>query len=553
MLQRESRQLRQQIQDLERQLSRSAERIRQLEAAGGPEALHESEERLALAMNAAQFGAFDFYPQSGKLILSAVARRHFGLPPAVEASYQVLLRGMHPDDRPRVDRLLQQAMRPESGGRYTAEFRIIGAQGQLERWLSARGQLFFDLDGNAVRFIGVTQDLTERKHLEDQFLQAQKLDGIGRLASGVAHDFNNLITVITGYTEMALGDLALETPLRDSMEEIGKAAMRAASLTRQLLTFSRRQISQPKEIVLNDLVGEFEKMLERLIGEDVELVLSLDPEAGALRADPGQIEQVILNLAINARDAMPHGGRLFIETSRFLAGEEIAHAQLGMAAGEYVLLSVSDTGSGMTEDVKAHIFEPFFTTKEVGKGTGLGLSTVYGIVTQSGGTISVCSEPGHGSTFKMRFPAVEAGRSGSAKPSAEVTPAGYETILLAEDEAAVRKYVRQILERQGYTVLEACNGREALEAAQRHRGPIHLLLTDIVMPEMGGVDLVAEFGVARRQVPVLCMSGYTDRVWRQEDLGYLQKPFTPTALLTQLRTILDAAEAGSRLFSRAAE
>jgi two-component system cell cycle sensor histidine kinase/response regulator CckA len=552
VLERESQQLRQQIQDLERQLSQSAERIRQLEDAGQPEALHESEERLALAMNAAQFGAFDFYPRSGKLILSTVARRHFGLSPAVEASYEVLLRGIHPDDRQRVDRLLQQAMRPESGGRYAAEYRTIGVEGQLERWLSARGQVFFDREDNAVRFIGVTQDLTEHKHLEDQFLQAQKLDGIGRLASGVAHDFNNLITVITGYTEMALGDIPPDTPLRDSMVEIGKAAVRAASLTRQLLTFSRRQISQPKEIVLNHLVAEFEKMLQRLIGEDVELVLTLDPEAGALRADPGQIEQVILNLAINARDAMPQGGRLFIETSRVLADEEVAQTQLGIVAGEYVLLSVSDTGSGMTEDVRAHIFEPFFTTKEVGKGTGLGLSTVYGIVAQSGGTISVCSEPGHGSTFKMRFPAVEAGRSGTPKPSAQVTRAGNETILLAEDEAVVRKYVRQILERQGYTVLEASNGREALEIAQLHRGPIHLLLTDIVMPEMGGVDLVAEFGVARRQVPVLCMSGYTNRVGLQRGLGYLQKPFTPTALLAQLRAILDAAEAGSLLFSSVA-
>jgi two-component system cell cycle sensor histidine kinase/response regulator CckA len=553
VLQRKSRQLRRRIQDLERQLSRSAERVRQLEDAGQPEALHESEERLALAMNAAQFGAFDFYPQSGKLILSTVARRHFGLSPAAEASYEVLLRRTHPDDRSRVDRLLQEAMRPESGGRYAAEYRTIGVQGRLERWLSARGQVFFDPEDNAVRIIGVTQDLTERKHLEDQFLQAQKLDGIGRLAAGLAHDVNNLITIIIGYTEMALSGISPETPLRDSMEEIGNAAMRVASLTRQLLTFSRQQSSQPKEINLNDLVGEFKKMLQRLIGEDVELVLALDPEAGALRADPGQIEQVILNLAINARDAMPQGGRLFIETSRFLADEEVAQAQLGMVAGEYVLLSVSDTGSGMMEDVKAHIFEPFFTTKGVGKGTGLGLSTVYGIVARSGGTISVCSEPGHGSTFKLRFPAVEAGRSGTPKPSAEVTPAGYETILLAEDEATVRKYVRQILERQGYTVLEASNGREALELAQQHRGPIHLLLTDIVMPEMGGVDLVSEFGAARCQVPALCMSGYTDRVWRQGEFGYLQKPFTPTGLLTQLRAILDAAEAGPRLFSRAAK
>jgi two-component system cell cycle sensor histidine kinase/response regulator CckA len=402
------------------------------------------------------------------------------------------------------------------------------------------------------RQLGATRDeyvakhLAERLQLEAQLLQAQKLDGIGRLAGGVAHDFNNLITVIAGYAQLALDELPDDDPLRDAMAEIVRAAMHGGNLTRQLLAFSRRQISQPRDVKMNDVVGDFEKMLRRLIGEDIEVVLSLQPDAGSLLADPYQIEQVIMNLAINARDAMPNGGKLYIETSLFEAPAELSLLRIGVAAGTYVQLAVSDTGSGMLPEVKEHIFEPFFTTKEPGKGTGLGLSTVYGIVTQCGGSITVESEPGHGSTFRMFFPSVDANPM-VPQPAPELLNfCGHETILMAEDEPNLRKYVRLILERKGYRVLEASNGSQALETAQEHRGPIHLLLTDLVMPEMSGADLVGEFGSVRPQVPVLCMSGYSERLWRKGELtSYLQKPFTPAMLLTQVRSLLDVGQLGA--------
>jgi CheY-like chemotaxis protein len=297
---------------------------------------------------------------------------------------------------------------------------------------------------------------------------------------------------------------------------------------------------------MNDVVRDFEKMVKRLIGEDIEVVLSLEPDAGSLLADPYQIEQVIMNLAINARDAMPDGGKMFIETSLFEAPAELSLLRPAVAAGTYVQLAVSDTGMGMSPEVKERIFEPFFTTKESGKGTGLGLSTVYGIVMQCGGSITVESEPGHGCTFRMFFPSVESNAIVSQTTPDQRNFSGHETILMAEDEVGLRKYVRVILEREGYVVLEASNGTQALEAAQLHTGPIHLLLTDLVMPEMGGIDLVGEFGSVRPHVPVLCMSGYSERLWRKGDLtGFLQKPFTPTMLLTQVRSLLDIGERGA--------
>ncbi len=357
----------------------------------------------------------------------------------------------------------------------------------------------------------------------------------------MAHDFNNLLTIITGYAEMALTEVGDGHALRDALVEIADAAARAGPLTRQLLTFSRRQIAAAKRVALNDLVREFEKMLARLLGEEIELVLSLDPEDGAIMADPGQIEQVILNLAVNARDAMPNGGRLRIETSSMFADEEFSQAHFSVSPGPYVALTVSDTGSGMQPEVKAHIFEPFFTTKAPGKGTGLGLSTVWGIVKQSGGTIWVESEPGKGTSFKLLFPAMDAkaGRDETA-PVGE-SPSGKETILLAEDEPGVRKYTCQILEKHGYTVLTASNGREALHAARQFRGEIHLLLTDVVMPQMGGAELAAAFAVGHPDTRVLCMSGYSERLWPEAKTArnYIQKPFTPAALLHQVRSVLD--------------
>jgi PAS domain S-box-containing protein len=387
-------------------------------------------------------------------------------------------------------------------------------------------------------------DITERTALEHQLQQAQKLESVGRLAGGVAHDFNNLLTVISGYAQMALDDPQVGPELREPLEEISNAAGRATSLTRQLLIFSRRQMVSPKTVALNELVWQLEKMLRRLIGEDIELQLSLDPRTGFIRADPGHIEQVVMNLAVNARDAMPNGGRLTIETAARRVDEAFASLNPELRAGDYVLLKVTDTGTGMTPEVKARIFEPFFTTKELGKGTGLGLAMVYGIVRQTGAAVLVDSEPGRGTTFEILFPAVKAAApAGMREPPAPEVFAGKETILLAEDEPGVRKYVREVLQMHGYHVLEAENGAEAMNAACRYAGPIHLLLTDVIMPELGGIDLAEKFTSIRPGTPVLLMSGYTDRVARRELAGaFIEKPFTPAALLGRIREMMDGAK-----------
>jgi PAS domain S-box-containing protein len=390
-------------------------------------------------------------------------------------------------------------------------------------------------------FAAVIRDISERKHLEDQLRQSQKLESIGQLAGGVAHDFNNLLVVICGYAALLLEELRPGNRMRERVEEIARAGSRAAALTRQLLVFSRREQVEQKHVAINDLVNNLQKMLRRLIGEDIEMVISLDENAGVLCADPGQIEQVIINLAVNARDAMPHGGKLLIETARLIADEEFARGHLSVAPGPYVVLSIADSGCGMSEEVKSRIFEPFFTTKEQGKGTGLGLSTVYGIVKQSAGSIWVYSESGQGSTFKVLFPAVE-GVSSEATPSTgSREQAGTETILVAEDEEGVRQYVSELLMRRGFEVLQAANGRDAIELAHRYSGQIHLLLTDAVMPQMSGPDLAEQFSRARPGVPVLYMSGYSDRLLQPKGMesNLIQKPFTATALIASIRSLLD--------------
>jgi PAS domain S-box-containing protein len=396
--------------------------------------------------------------------------------------------------------------------------------------------------GQLLCFAAIMRDITERKRLEEQLLQAQKLDSIGQLAGGVAHDFNNLLTIISGYSELILGRCDPDDPVCEPVEQISRAAARAAALTRQLLAFGSRQASEQKDIVLNDVVSNVEKMLRRLIGEDVDLALSLEAENGIVRADPGQIEQVIVNLVINARDAMPGGGKLLIETSNLYIDEESAQWRLAVTPGHYVMLAVSDNGVGMTGEVRSRIFEPFFTTKERGKGTGLGLSTVYGIVQQSRGSISVQSEPGQGTTFRLLFPALQSGRQEFPGEAAGIPSFGNETILLTEDEAGVRGYVRHILERHGYHVVEASNGLEAMDVVHRYPGPIHLLLTDVVMPEVGGVELAGQFSSVYPGVPILYMSGYNDRLWMESEapVNYIRKPFASATLLTQIRELLDA-------------
>ena len=505
--------------------------------------IRESQERIALVMKATGLGTFDWFPQTGRLIWSDSGRAHLGLPADTPASYENFLRAVHPADRDCVNDVIRSVLHRDHSGHYEAEYRTVGHDNQAVRWVSAWGTVFFDKDGVAERFLGMTLDITARKRLEEQFRQAQKLESVGRLAGGVAHDFNNLLTVIMGYGQMLLGDLRAEDPMREALEEIAHAAARAEELTRQLLAFSRNQASEPKNIRLNDTLSNFEKMLGRLLGEDVSLRISLSPEVGVIRADPGQIEQVVMNLAVNARDAMPNGGRLAIETSAILADEQFAEAHFGLSVGHYVVLTVSDTGVGMSSDVKAHIFEPFFTTKEKGKGTGLGLSTVYGIVRQAGAAIALYSEVGHGTTFKIFFPSVGEPADSPAAMTPAAFPQADATILLAEDEPKVRLYTQRILERQGYTVLPAADGKAALEVARRHEGKIDLLLADIIMPVMGGGELAREFATARPGVPVLCMSGYTDQLLPPPE-HLIQKPFTAAALLSRIHELLNADKNG---------
>jgi PAS domain S-box-containing protein len=400
--------------------------------------------------------------------------------------------------------------------------------------------------GDTWLFSAFVRDITEQRKLEAQFRQAQKMEAVGRLAGGVAHDFNNLLTVITSYTDLLLDDLAPQDPRRADIEEIGKAAGSAAALTRQLLAFSRQQVLEPRALDLNAVVSGADTLLKRLLGEDIEVVTVLAPALGTVKADPGQIEQVIVNLAVNARDAMPEGGKLTIETANLVMDEAYVREHPAAQPGPYVLLAVSDTGTGMDEQTQRRIFEPFFTTKEMGKGTGLGLATVYGIVKQSGGFIWVYSEPHHGTSFKIYLPLVEeAAAVATAANQSKQAPRGTETVLLVEDAAAVRAVTRQVLERLGYTVMEAPDGKAALHLAEKHRGPIHLLLTDVVMPELGGRLLAEQLRAARPEVKVLYISGYTDDAVVRHGvlaagIAYLQKPFTPDVLGRKLREVLDA-------------
>lgn len=401
-------------------------------------------------------------------------------------------------------------------------------------------------DGVPVGVQGIARDVTERKLLEAQLRQAQKMEAIGRLAGGVAHDFNNLLTAINGYSGLALQRIDSDHPLKGYLEEIHKAGDRAANLTRQLLAFGRKQILQPLAISLNDIVTDMNKMLRLLIGGDIELVSKLDPALEKIKADPGQIEQVLVNLVVNARDAMPRGGKLTIETARAELDQDYADAHVGVIAGVYVMLAISDTGTGMDETTQAHMFDPFFTTKESGKGTGLGLSTVYGIVKQSGGNIRVNSELGHGTSFKVYLPELTMAAAEPKRAAGETSlAAGSETILLVEDEDVVRGLARKILERAGYNVLEASRGAEAFRLCLERTEPIDLLLTDVVMPETSGKEVADRLTERYPGLKVLFMSGYTDETIVHQgvldpNIEFIQKPFTPFTLARKVRDVLDA-------------
>ena len=437
--------------------------------------------------------------------------------------------GIHPDDRERVLASVRGAI--ASGDElWVGEYRFIRGDGSIAQ-INDRGLLIHDAEGKRTRMIGSMQDVTDRNQLEEELRQTQKLEAIGKLAGGIAHDFNNLLTVITSYSELVLSELAEEAAHRADIEEIRRAANRASALTRQLLAFSRRQVLQPRDLDLNGVVASVESMLGRIIGEGITLIFNPGENVGTVRADPGQLEQVLLNLAVNARDAMPEGGTLTLATSRLMA--------LHAAAGDFVQLTVADTGIGMDEATIARAFEPFFTTKSLGDGTGLGLSTVHGIVTQSGGRIEVDSAPGVGTTFRIFLPVVNARAQQQEETPAGRVAAGTAsgTILLVEDEEAVRLIVRRTLTRQGYVVVEACNGVEALRILKTRSEDIDLILTDLVMPEMGGRKLVKRVRELYENPPhVVYMSGYAETdALPVDDFGggdvLLEKPFTIQELL----------------------
>ncbi len=396
---------------------------------------------------------------------------------------------------------------------------------------------------NGRRVLLVLRDVGEREHLSQKFQKAERLEAVGQLAGGVAHDFNNILTTIRGYSDVVLDSLTEGDPLAEEMREIKNATERAASLTRQLLAFSRRQVMEPAPLDLNKVVLDIKRMLMRIIGEHIELTTDLEPDLGVIRADRSQIEQVIMNLAINARDAIPERGTVALSTSNVTVGD--THAGLELAPGPYVLLRMSDTGVGMTEETALRIFEPFFTTKETDKGTGLGLSTVYGIVKQSGGEIAVESRVGEGTTFDIYLPIRPDLDAAMAPVRTEQGPTrGWETILLVEDESTVRYLAKRLLERAGYTVIPAEHGAEALKLSETHEGPIHVVVTDVVMPEMGGLELVRQLLEKYPKLKIILMSGYSEE--EPFDLGdapvsFLQKPFSYKELTVEVRRLLDEA------------
>jgi PAS domain S-box-containing protein len=451
-----------------------------------------------------------------------------------------------PDGAPlaRSECALHQAM--DSGATIRREDSFIRKDGSILP-ASAISSPLTSSTGEIVGAVIVFHDVTERRALEEQLLHSQKLEAVGRLAGGIAHDFNNLLSVVSGYGEMVLIGLEDDEERRGRVLEILRAADRATALTRQLLAFGRRQIIEPRNLDLNAVVIDVERMLHRLIGEDVQIGTKLAGNLGRIKADPGQVEQVLINLAVNARDAMPKGGKLILETSNVVLDEDLVRGRLDVVAGPYVMLSVSDTGIGMDQKVKEHLFEPFFTTKEAGGGTGLGLATVHGIMKQSGGHVWVYSEPGWGTTFKLHFPLV---------PSPETLPAestpvaealgGSETILVVEDDDLVRSLIREFLTSMGYIVILAADSGEALKVATERPQEVHLLLTDVVMPGMSGWDLVDRVAAIAPHIRVLFMSGYSDesvasRGILEDGLAFLQKPFSRQSLSAKVRMVLDEA------------
>lgn len=502
-------------------------------------ALRASEARFRTMCQASPIGMFLADTLGACLYANPAMLQQLGLP-AADALGLGWLSVVHPDDHAPISAEWDAAVREQRG--FEVNERVLREDGRVTQLVVRVAPVWEG--GELLGFVGCSLDITAHADLEEQLRQAQKMEAVGRLAGGVAHDFNNMLAVINGYSELALGRLGPESPLSEPLREINKAGERAAALTRQLLAFSRKQLLRPEVVDLNEVVSDMHTMLSRLIGEDILLSTSLAPDLGRINADPGQIEQVILNLSVNARDAMPQGGRLTLSTRNVELNTASLWHQADRQPGAYVLLEVSDTGCGMTPEVQARIFEPFFTTKDLGEGTGLGLSTVYGIVAQSGGYLDVESAPNSGSTFRLYLPqSAAAAAPAPASVAAPEFPSGVETILLVEDEEMVRTLIRTVLEGCGYRVVEAASAEELDQLRTQQLGAIDLLLTDVVMPTRSGPE-VAE--LLRQDYPglkVLFMSGYTDDVVIRRGVStaettFIQKPFSPLALAQKVRELL---------------
>jgi PAS domain S-box-containing protein len=508
-------------------------------------ALEQQREFLERAQEVAHIGSWVAeLDDTDALGWSAETHRIFGVPLGqFKGTSEAFFGFVHEEDREGVRRASEAAT--ASNAPYDVEHRIVRADGTV-RWVQEKADVLRDASGRATRMVGTVQDITDRRQLEDQLRQSQKMEAIGRLAGGIAHDLNNALTAIAGYSELALGEVPPGHAARADVEEIRKAAERAGSVTRQLLAFSRKQLLEPRLFNLNDTVVNIARLLTRLLGHDIHVETKLAATLPEVLGDPGQVEQAIINLAVNARDAMPSGGRVTLTTSVDDVDDTFARRHVPMTPGKYVALRVADTGHGMTRETQARVFEPFFTTKEQGRGTGLGLATVYGIVKQSGGFIDVHSELHQGATFRVYLPAMPGARAvpirretvRSAKP-------GSETILVVEDERAVRTMTRLILERAGYHVVEAAAPGEAQEIVRSRASEIDLMISDVVMPGAHGPALFKQLSVGQPSLRVLYMSGYTDdeviRAGRLEGWeNFMEKPFTSQRLLEKVREILDS-------------
>jgi PAS domain S-box-containing protein len=506
------------------------------------EVLRGSEERFQVALQATGLGPWDWDLTTNSVEFWPEWKRQIGYEPhEIPNGYQEWETRLHPDDRGRVLAALRdylEGRRPE----YALELRLRHKDGTY-RWIYTRGVVLRDGAGRQTHMIGCHLDVTDWKQLEEQYRQSQKMQAVGQLAGGIAHDFNNLLVVISGYADLIAEALGPAHSSRRDLDEIRSATRSAATLTRQLLAFSRRQILQPQVLDLNQVLRRMQQMLGRVIGEHITLVMNL-AATERVCADPGQIDQVVMNLAVNARDAMPNGGRLLVETADADLDATDAAAHRGASAGRHVMLSVSDTGAGMDETTRAHLFEPFFTTKPSGQGTGLGLATVYGIVKQSGGSIWVYSELGKGSMFKIYLPvATSTGEDLSQSDAPGQQLHGTETVLVVEDQREVRELIERTLRRYGYTVIVASNDADAVAGSHAHDGPIHLMLADVVLPGASGRAVARMVVADRPSLRVLYMSGYTEKAVDQHGvlepgLAFIQKPFSGDALVRKIREVL---------------